>query len=83
MELKTHIQDLIAKNLSNLDEDFVLQDDDNIFERGFVDSLFALKLVNFIEDRLGIELENEDLDIANFYSVNRILDFIQSKKSMG
>lgn len=77
---KSKIKELIEENISILDDEVKVQDDDNIFKLGFVDSLFALKLVNFIEENLGIELDNADLDIENFCSINRIMEFIQSKR---
>ena len=56
-------------------------DSDNIFEMGFVNSLFAMKLVNYIEEEFGIEVANDDLEISNFSSVDRINAFIAEKQS--
>lgn len=52
---------------------------DNLFELGFVDSLFAMNLVNYIEHDFNIKIENEDLDITNFNSVDNIVNFINIK----
>jgi len=67
-------------NLSVYDDDIVLGDDDNIFDLGFVDSPFAIQLVCFIEEEFKIKVGDDDLNIDNFTSVNRITEFVRKKK---
>ncbi len=81
MELNEKIRKFIESNLVVFEDEAEFSNDDNIFEMGFVNSLFAMKLVNYIEQEMGIEVANEDLDISNFSSVNRIVGFINSKKN--
>ncbi len=80
MELKEKIRKFIESNLVVFEDEAEFSDSDNIFEMGFVNSLFAMKLVNYIEEDFGIQVENDDLEITNFSSVNRITEFIESKK---
>lgn len=56
-----------------------IQDNDDIFARGFVSSLFAMELVMFVEKTFGVAIENEDLEIENFCSVNAIASLIERK----
>ena len=56
-----------------------MEDDEDLFASGLVNSLFAMQLVLFVEKEFSIKVENQDLDIANFKSVNAITGFIQSK----
>lgn len=79
MELKEQIRDFIDDNLNIYEDDLHFSDNDNIFALGFVDSLFALKLVTYIEKEYAIKVENEDLSLTNFNSVDNIVDFIQAK----
>ena len=65
-----------------INDDATMNDTDNIFEMGFVDSMFAMQLVCFVESEFGIEIGNEDLDINNFNSVNNIVVFIEKKQHM-
>lgn len=58
-----------------------LKDTDNIFEMGYVNSMFAMQLVQFIETEFGIAVENDDLNIDNFNTVEHIRDFILRKIS--
>ncbi|GAA4552130.1 phosphopantetheine-binding protein [Amycolatopsis samaneae] len=45
-------------------------DGDDIFTLGFATSLFAMQLVMFVEKTFGFEIGNEDLEMANFRSVD-------------
>lgn len=59
--------------------DVDVADDEDLFASGLVNSLFAMQLVLFVEKEFSIKVENEDLDLANFQSVNAITGFIQHK----
>ena len=56
-----------------------LADDDNLFESGIVNSLFAIQLMTFIEKTFAIEVGVDDLDIENFKSLNAAAAFVVKK----
>ena len=56
-----------------------LRDDQNIFEDGIVNSIFAVELVIFIEKQFNLTVENDDLDLANFASNDAIATFVARK----
>jgi acyl carrier protein len=56
-----------------------LKDDEDIFGLGFVNSMFALQLVMFVEKEFNVAVEDEDLDITNFNSVNAIAALVERK----
>jgi methoxymalonate biosynthesis acyl carrier protein len=56
-----------------------LEDDDNLFESGIVNSLFAVQLMTFIEKTFSIEVGMDDLDIENFKSLNATTAFVLKK----
>lgn len=58
-----------------------LQDEEDIFALGSVNSLFAMQLVMFIEKEFEITVENEDLEIENFRTIQDIGRFIERKMS--
>ena len=51
----------------------------DLFASGMVNSLFAMQLVLFVEKEYGFKVENDDLDIENFKSLNAIDAFIKRK----
>jgi len=59
--------------------DRTIGDDEPIFSRGFVSSLFAMQLVLFLEKNFQISIVNEDLELANFETINAIDKLIQKK----
>jgi len=70
----------IRKFLSRFFRKRELQDDEDIFSLGFVNSLFAMQLVMFIEKEFGIHVDNTDMDLKNFSSINSINQLIQGKR---
>ena len=58
-----------------------LADGDNLFESGIVNSLFAVQLMTFIEKTFALEVTMDDLDIANFKSIEAAAGFVVRKKS--
>ena len=59
-----------------------LQHDEDIFSLGFVNSLFAMQLVLFVENEFGLTVENEDLDLDNFRSVSAITALVERKSAV-
>lgn len=47
----------------------------NPFNHG-LDSLGVLKLVTILEDKLGIEIDDNDLTVENMSSVNSIINMV-------
>lgn len=56
-----------------------LKEDDDIFARGFVNSLFAMQLVTWVEKEFGIEIVDEDLEIENFNTIAAIAELVGRK----
>jgi acyl carrier protein len=75
LEIKGRIKGFIldAVNVPNL------ADDDDLFESGIVNSLFAIQLMTFIEKSFAIEVGMDDLDIENFKSLNATAAFVVRK----
>ena len=52
---------------------------DDIFQLGFVNSLFAMELVMFVEKQFSVTIPNELLRIDNFRSVAAMADLVDNK----
>lgn len=72
--LKEKLRKFIGKHVKN-----AIEDDLNLIRSGLVNSLFAIQLVLFVENQFKIKVENEDLDLKNFSSINAMAAFIESK----
>ena len=56
-----------------------LAPDDDIFSLGFVTSMFALQLVNFVEHEFSVTIENEDMQLDNFRSLSALVSLVERK----
>lgn len=74
-EIKSRTREYLGKFFKNQQ----LNDQDDIFASGVVNSLFAMQLVMFIEKEFGIEIDNNDLDLNNFKSIDAISTLVASK----
>lgn len=79
MNISEKIRAFILDNLMAIDEDDEFSDTDNIFQLGYVNSLFAIKLLNYVEKEFNIVIENEEMDISNFSSVSAIVQLVKKK----
>lgn len=80
MDEKERIRKYIENNLTVFDDDVSFSDEDNIFQMGFVNSLFAMKLLNFVQQEFAIEIADDDIDLKNFSSINNMMRLIESKR---
>jgi len=69
------VKEFILKNVRLSD----IAEDEDLFDKGIVNSLFSIQLVTFIEKKFNIVVGIEDLDIGNFKSINAVNNFVQSK----
>jgi acyl carrier protein len=75
MENKAKIREF----LSRFFRDHQLADDEDIFASGYVNSMFAMQLVQFVEQEFGITVESEDLELDNFRTVDAISALVERK----
>jgi methoxymalonate biosynthesis acyl carrier protein len=78
MDVKVRIKSHFAKAIAE-----PISDEDDIFELGYVDSMFALQLVSFVEAEFSVVAQRDELDIANFCSIAALSAFVESKLGSG
>lgn len=76
-------QEKIKEFLSRFFRNHDLKPEEDIFALGFVNSLLAMQLVAFVEKEFGIKVEDEDLDLDNFRSINAISSLVARKSGGG
>lgn len=55
-------------------------DDTDLFENGFVDSLFAIEIVVFLEKEFKIKIKNKEITKDNFRNINNIANVVAHAK---
>ena len=71
--LRSYIQENTFKEAN------LIQDDTLLFQEGFFDSMGFVLLIDFLEEKLGVKVSDEDLTEENFESINAITSFINKK----
>ena len=71
--MKDKIRGFLSKHIKGHE----LKDSDDIFALGLVSSLFTMQLVLFVEQEFEFEVSGEDLDIANFRTVDAIAALVE------
>lgn len=76
-DVKETLRSFVTRSINFPD----LGDDDDLFESGLVNSLFAIQLMTFIEKTFAVEVDADDLDIQNFRSVSAATSFVLKKST--
>jgi methoxymalonate biosynthesis acyl carrier protein len=79
---ETDTKTCIKAFLSQVIPDHELQDDEDIFAAGYVNSLFAMQLMLFIEKEFHITVEDEDMEIENFRTVGDMARLVGRKQQL-
>ncbi len=61
-----------SKNIVSVDYDT------DLFKGGYVDSLFALEIVMFLEKEFGIKFKNKDISEKNFKTINSMAQVVEN-----
>ncbi|WP_330343213.1 acyl carrier protein [Streptomyces sp. NBC_00557] len=74
---KRLIRDFIAEHTHGV----LVDDDEDLLAGGYVNSLFAVQMVLWVERTFGIRVDGADLDFANFSSVDAVAAFVAGRRT--
>ncbi|HBN85083.1 MAG TPA: D-alanyl carrier protein [Clostridiales bacterium] len=75
-DIKQKVRSFLSKNKSTEQ----IKDDDDLFEKGFVDSLFSLQLIMYLEKEFRLRIKNKDINEDNFCSIDKIAETVTRLK---
>lgn len=78
-ETKKTVKDYILSEFLPGEDPGELTDSTPLITGGILDSLAALKLVQFLEEQYGILFEAHEVDIDNLNTISSISSFVHSK----
>lgn len=78
MEISEIIREFIVDNFLFGETNHFTEDTD-FFEKGILDSTGIIELVGFIEQTFNISIDDDELIIDNFSSLNNITRYLQLK----
>ena len=73
------IRNYIAQNLLFSRNGYPYSDTTSLLEEGIIDSMNLLQLVTFVEEKFGVQVEDQDIVPDNFDSVSKIAAYIRHK----
>jgi len=74
-EIRSKVIDLASRTTSRTP---TLADDDVIPETGLLDSAAIMELIVWLEQRFGVEIDQGDLTIEHFGTVNAIVSYLSA-----
>lgn len=69
------IRDFVLAHVGGID----VLDDEDIFAAGYVNSLFAVQLVLWVEQTFDVPMTSEDLHISHFRTIGAIAAFVDGR----
>ncbi len=76
-EIKQTIRQFLAENIPAANGE--ITDDTQLISSRLMDSIVALKLVSYLEEKFSIEFEAHEVDQENLETINTMVGFVQSK----
>ena len=81
MEIERELRNFVIDNFLFGQADETFSNDDSFLEKGLIDSMGILTLVDFVKDKYTIVIEDDELIPENWDSVHRITRFVDNKLS--
>lgn len=81
VDARADIRNYIEENFLYLRPDTELADGDSFLQLGIIDSLGFVELVEEVQSRYGIAVEDVEITEENFGSIDAIVGFVDRKRS--
>ena len=78
--VRAAVADYIRENFLYARPDYELRDDAHLLDEGILDSMGAVEIVTFLQERYGIEIPDDEITEENLGSVAEIADFVGRKR---
>lgn len=78
MDIEREIESYVREKFE-IGDDPDLTLDTHLFDEGFVDSLGAVEIVNFVEQKFEIQITQKDLTLYPMNTINEIAEVVKSK----
>jgi acyl carrier protein len=81
MQIEEQVRQFVIDNFIFGNDTNHFANEDSFLEKGLVDSMGILTLVEFVTDTFAISVADEDLVPEHWDSVNKIAAFVRSRKT--
>lgn len=78
--MRNELREFILENFLFGDETDMVADDVSFMESGIIDSTGILEIIDFLEEKYSITIEDEELVPENLDSINALVCFVAGKQ---
>ena len=79
--VRTEIRAFIEENFLYMHPGLEVRDEDNLLALGVMDSLSFVELVEEVQERYGISVQDVEITEENFGSISSLVTYIEGKKA--
>lgn len=79
VDTASRVRSYLIENFLYMHRDAELGDDEQLLERGILDSMGVMELVSFLEEEFGVQLADEEITEANLGTVGSITRLMEWK----
>ena len=80
MDIETAIERFVVDELMLGDSNTKIDPSESLISSGVLDSLALLRLIAFLEEQMGVTVDDSEVIPENFETINEIKSFIEKKK---
>ena len=80
-QVLARVRAFLQDNFLYMRPDFELGNDDRLLERGVIDSMGVLELLNFLEDEFGVRASDDEVSETNLGTLHAIARFVATKRA--
>ncbi len=78
-EMKTQLADYLAKEILK-QPSRVIQPDQALLSSGLIDSFHLVDLALFVEDNFGVHIDDSELNVSTFDTLDQLAGLIQARQ---
>jgi len=79
MDIRADLTQYIQTKLLSEDTGVKLQPDTDVLRQGIIDSLGVFQVVTFLEEKWGIRIDDAEITVDNFQSIDAMAELASSK----
>jgi acyl carrier protein len=82
-QIREAVRQFIISEFLPTEDPSLLTDDTKLITGGIMDSIATVRLVAYLEERFGFELQSHDVTVSRFDTIERIIGTVEEKRGMG
>jgi acyl carrier protein len=82
-QVRREMHDFVEESFLYMHPDLELTDDEDLLAKGVIDSLGFVELVEEVQSRYSVAVQDVEITEQNFGSISAIATFVERKRSEG